>query len=139
MKKPTDKHKAEHILPYNKVVTSISTKPEVDALLGALKDVGFIDEQIYFHHGESGRQNIDLDGSQHGLLWQIIRTYQKLAGPEARMFEMAKKGLEAGHFLVGVQTNGHEEEWEQVGEIMKEHTDQSIFFCGKFTIRVIRY
>ena len=126
------------LLPTNKVVTVISTEPELKELVQALKAADFTDEEIYVHHGESGKEYIDPDGSRHGFFGQLIRQYQRLAGPEARMLEMAEKGLEADHYLVGVQTNGREEQWQPVGEIMKEHTEKSIFFCGRATIQIIQ-
>ncbi|MCP4420609.1 MAG: hypothetical protein GY805_28720 [Chloroflexi bacterium] len=139
MSESKNKRRGGQILPTNKVVTVAPTESDLNELVAALEAAGFNDEQIYIHHGEIGKAYVDPDGSRHGFLGQLIRKYQRLAGQEARMLEMAEKGLEAGHYLVGVQTNGREEQWRQVGDIMKEHTQQSIFFCSPITIHVIQF
>ncbi len=129
----------KEILPTNKVVTVIATRDEVDMAVKDLVAAGFGEDVIYIHHGEQGKNYIDADGSRHGFLSSVIRKYQRLQGTEKRMLEDAEAGLEAGQYLIGVQTDGREEQQIAARDALTPFTKNNIYFCGRFTIMILLF
>ncbi len=127
------------ILPTNKVVTAVTTEEAAEAIKTAVIAAGFTEESIMIHHGEAGKKYIDADGSGHGFLAQWVRTYQRLSGPEKRMLDMAESALEAGEYLVGIQTDGSETQQVAARDAIELYSSYSIFFCGKLTITQLAY
>jgi len=125
------------ILPINKVVGVLETQEAVDAVISSAKEAGFKDTDVLIHHGESGKEYIDPDGSHRGIVAQWVRSYQRLSGPEKRMLDMSESALEAGKYLVGIQTNGSEEMRDSARDVIAPHTKSPMYFCGKFTITVL--
>ena len=127
-----------HLLPYNRVVSAFESQVEVDAVLAALAEVNFSRDKIAVHHGEEGLNFIDPDGSKHGFLTQLIRAYERLDGSsEAKLLNQAEDALKAGHYVMSVWTGGSGAEQKTVQNIMKPHTDYYIFYCARFTIRIL--
>lgn len=122
------------ILPTNKVVTAVITKEEADLIKTAVVAAGFDEDNIMIHHGEAGKQYIDSDGSEHGFFAQMMRTYQRLAGPEKKMLDMAESTLNAGGYLIGIQTDGSDEQQAAIYAAVGPLTTSHVFFCTKFTI-----
>lgn len=128
---------ALQILPINKVVSVVETQEAADVVTASAAAAGFKSDDIFIHHGESGKEYIDPDGSHKGFFAQLMRSYQRLSGPEKRMLDMSESALEAGHYLVGIQTNGSEEMRHLAHDVIEPHTNYAIYFCGKFTITVM--
>ena len=133
------KRSGRNILPINKVVTAVKTEEAVEAVKTAATAAGFDRDSIMTHHGETGKKYIDVDGSEHGFLTQLVRAYQRLSGPEKRMIDMAESALEAGAYLIGIQTNGSEEQQISARDAVEPYSDYPIFFCGRFTITQLGY
>ncbi|MGB1251788.1 MAG: hypothetical protein ACPG8W_14310 [Candidatus Promineifilaceae bacterium] len=129
---PTER--AKGILPVNKVVTTIETEAVVKDAVATLVAAGFAENEIFIHHGEQGEQYLDLDGSEQGFIGRLVRSYQRLQGVEKHMFDDAETALKSGHYLVGVQTNGTEEQQVQARDALTVHTPHNVYFCGRFTI-----
>ncbi|MCP4417364.1 MAG: hypothetical protein GY805_12135 [Chloroflexi bacterium] len=135
---PTER-RSKDFLPVNKVVTVLETKETADNAITVLMAAGFAENDIYLHHGEQGQQYIDADGSRHGFLAKLVRVYQRLQGIEKRMLDDAEAGLNAGHYLIGVQTDGSEEQQIKGRDALAAFTDQHIYFCGRFTITILEF
>jgi len=135
---PTERHGGE-VLPINKAVTIVETKEAADQAVAALTAAGFAETDIYIHHGEQGKQYIDADGSRHGFLNKLIRTYQRLQGIEKMMLDGAEAGLNAGHYLIGIQTDGSEEQKIKGRDALAPFTDNHIYFCGRFSITILEF
>lgn len=127
------------ILPTNKVVTVIATEEAVNEAVADLIAFGFEEEAIFIHHGEQGQSYIDPDGTRGGLLSSMVRRYQRLQGNEKRMLDDAEAGLEEGQYLIGVQTDGSEEQQIAARDALAPYTQKSIYFCGRFTIMILVY
>lgn len=127
------------ILPTNKVVTVIATEEAVNEAIADLIAFGFEEVAIFIHHGEQGQSYIDPDGTRGGLLSSMVRRYQRLQGNEKRMLDDAEAGLEEGQYLIGVQTDGSEEQQIAARDALAPYTQKSIYFCGRFTIMILVY
>ncbi len=126
------------MLPYNKVVTVVETKDELDNALAALKRVGFAETDLFTHHGEEGREYLDPDGEHHGFLFRLRRKYQRLQGTEKRMLDGADEALDAGYYLLGIQIDGSEELQVKARDAIDPFTEHSIYFCGSFTMTILK-
>ena len=126
------------LLPTNRVVSAFETREDTDTALATLLEAGFSEDAVGFHHGEEGKAFIDADGSRHGFLARVTRQYQRFSGPEASLLDMAEAALNAGHYLVSVLTDGSEMQQAKAREAMAPHTNHTIFFCGRFTIEILK-
>ena len=122
------------ILPTNKVVTAVITKEEIELIKTAVVAAGFDENGIMIHHGETGKEYIDADGSERGFFTHLVRAYQRLAGPEKDILDMAESTLDAGGYLIGIQTDGSEEQRSAAYNAVSSLTKSAVFFCSKFTI-----
>ena len=132
---PTER--AKGFLPYNKVVTRIETEAGKDAAVAALVAANFVESNIYVHHGEQGEKYLDISGSTRGFIGRLARAYQRLQGVEKQMFDDAEEALKAGHYLVGVETDGSEEQQMAARDALAPHTDYNVYWCGNFTITIL--
>lgn len=132
----TDEHVKE-ILPYNKVVTTIETETKANQAVAALTAAGVSEENITLYHGKQAEQFLDLDGSQSGFFFKLVRRYQRLQGLEKKMMDEGEAALKAGHYLLGVQTDGSHEQQIQARDAMKPYTANYIYFCGHIAITVL--
>ncbi len=133
---PTER--AKGLLPYNKVVTRIETETGKQTAVAALVAAGFDEPNIYVHHGEQGEAYLDVDGSARGFVGRLVRGYQRLQGIEKQMLDDAEDAIKAGHYLVGVQTDGSEEQQIAARDALAPHTDYNVYWCGKFTITILK-
>lgn len=133
---PPDRNTRE-FLPINKVLTFAPTEADAEAMVAALIRAGFTPDEIQIHHGEEGEQYIDADGSRRGFVSKMMRSYQRLSGVEARMLKEAEAALAAGFYLIGVQTDGGEDERMRARDAMDAHTTYTIYYCGKSTIMML--
>ena len=126
------------ILPYNKVVTVIEKKADLDRALATLAAAGFAETNLFIHHGEEAQKYLDIDGEYHGFFFRLARKYQRLQGTEKRMLDGADEALNAGHYLLGVQTDGSEELQVKARDAIEPFTQHSIYFCGNFTMTILK-
>ena len=131
--------RAKGILPYNKVVTVIETKAGVDQAVVALKALGVDEDDILVHHGKQAETYFDLDGSESGFLHNLIRRYQRLQGIEKKLFDDVEEGINAGYYMVGVDTHGHEELQMRIRDALKPCTRHHIYYCSRFTISILEF
>ena len=82
------------LLPYNKVISRITTEEAAQTAVASLVTAGFPEEKTYLLHGEQGRRYIDIDGSGHGVFGRLMRSYQRLQGNEKKMIDDADEGHE---------------------------------------------
>ena len=126
------------VLPVNGVITAVDTEEIANTVCDALIESGFDKDKATTLHGQEGLDYLDLDGSRHGFFAKMVRKYQSLSGPEARMIEQGQAVLEHGRYLVALWTDGSEEERFRAFEIMAPYTERSIFFCGRSIISVLK-
>ncbi|MEM7535807.1 MAG: hypothetical protein AAF639_26750 [Chloroflexota bacterium] len=127
-----------HVLPINRVVTAVDDEEIAKTICDALIDVGFDKDKATILHGQEGLDYLDLDGSRHGFFTKMVRKYQSLSGPEARLIEQGQAALDHNRYIVSVWTGGSEEDRFRAFEIMSPHTERSIFFCGHSMISVLK-
>ncbi len=125
------------LLPYNKVISRITTEAVAQAAVASLVAAGFPENETYILHGEQGRRHIDIDGSEQGFFWRLMRSYQRLQGIEKQMMDDADEALKSGQYLVGVDTDGSEEQQIKARDALASHTDFNVYFCGRYTITII--
>ncbi|MEM7539504.1 MAG: hypothetical protein AAF639_45530 [Chloroflexota bacterium] len=127
-----------HVLPVNGVITAVDNEDIAKTVCEALIQAGFDEKKASLLHGQEGLDFLDLDGSRHGFFATMVRKYQSLSGPEARMIEQAQAVLEHNRYVVGFWTDGSEEERFRAFEVMSPYTERSIFFCGLSIISVLK-
>ena len=126
-----------HILPRNAVISVFSNQAALDGVISALQQAGFAADKLHHRHGEEGLRLVDPDGSHHGLWARLLRSYQRLAGMEARLLEEVEAALKHGEYAVRVDTDGSETQRAAALNTMLLHTDKSIFYTGSGTITVL--
>jgi len=115
--------------PVNRVVGVVDDPQEIPATLTSLREAGFADEDVHVFLGEQGERNLDLEGTHHGLRARITRTLQRY-GYEADVFHEAEDELRAGHVLIGVLTDGSEEQRSRATHALRSHHAHSLRFFG---------
>ena len=125
------------LLPYNKVISRITTEVGAQAAVASLVAAGFPENETYILHGEEGQRYIDIDGSGHGFFGRLVRSYMRLQGIEKQMMDDADEALKSGQYLVGVDVDGSEEQQVQARDALVAHTDFNIYFCGRYTITIV--
>jgi len=120
------------------ILSVFTTKEDVDEVLAKLQKAGFSDEKIAVGHGQAHLDQIDLDGSRHGVVTKFVRQYQRSAGAEAYMIRQSEVALKHGEYTILVRTDGSEEQQVAVQDVMISHTEKSIFYCGRFTITILQ-
>ena len=118
-------------------MSRITTETGAQSATAALIAAGFPEDETYILHGERGRRHIDIDGSEGGFFWRLMRSYQRLQGIEKQMIDDADEALKSGQYLVGVDTDGSEEQQVKARDALLPHTDFHIYFCGRYTITII--
>lgn len=124
-------------LPKKAVISVFSNQAALDSVMGALQQAGFAADKLQYKHGEEGLRLIDPDGSHHGLWARLLRSYQRLAGMEARLLEEVEAALKHGEYAMRVDTDGSETQRATALHTMLLHTDKSIFYTGTGTITVL--
>lgn len=127
-----------HLLPANRVLTAVTTQENASTIINALIQAGFEPGKAGAHHGEESERLLDLDGTHHGFLAQIVRKYQGLGGPESHLLAQARAALAHDRYTVSVLTDGSEAEREKAFTVMAPLTERTIFFCGNTTIMILK-
>jgi hypothetical protein len=55
------------------------------------------------------------------------------------MLDGAEAALNAGHYLIGVQTDGSEEQQIKGRDALLPFADNHIYFCGRFAITILEF
>ena len=131
-------NKEFHLLPTNRVVTAVDNKEIADKMEQALLNAGLEANDINVMHGEAAEEFLDLDGSRHGFFTKLLRKYQQLTGPESFMIAQAEAAIEYDRYIVSAKTDGDEEERQRAFEIMAPLTERTVYFCGQFTITILK-
>ena len=126
--------------PDYRVVSTFETQDNVNALRDELQTAGFKDDgnAIGVHHGDTGKQFIDPDGSRHGFFARLYRAVQRLPSWEASMLEQVEDALNNNHYVVSVLTDGSPQQRLKVRDIMQKHTQQRIYYRGLYSMEILR-
>lgn len=125
------------VYPTEKVVGVLDDAGAVDGLRRALDGAGATEIEVLA--GESGEEQLDPKGEEHGAMASAIRTVQKVLGDEAERLENLNDELERGNLIVqaGLRADdddAREREKQRIGGIMREHGVRSIAFYGRHQI-----
>lgn len=127
-----------YMLPTDCVVTVFDNQDVAEKVARRLLELGFEDSQISVLYGAEAEEFLDLDGTRHGFFTRLLRKYQQLTGPESFMIAQAEAALEHGRFLLSAKTDGGESERQKAYEAMASHTERTIYFCGQFTMTILK-
>jgi len=118
---------------------AVNDKESADALVAAFTAAGYSgDEVVHVLHGQEALEQLDPDGVYHGRRAHMMRVFQKFTtGVEERFFNAMKEDLTAGHYLVGVMTDGNDEQRNEVSQIMENGGGSRVFYSGSFSIQLI--
>ena len=117
------------------VVCVLHTREEVDAVLVKLTKVGFGADKTVVLSGQAGLNWLDPDGSQHGRFARFVRKLQKLCSEgEEELLKHVQDALVAGRHVLIVTTHGRPRERELVRSIVRDHTKETVFYCGTLAI-----
>ena len=125
--------------PTHLVGCIVDAKETVDALVADFTAAGYSGEKsVYVFHGEEALKRLDPDGIYHGRMAHFMRVFQKFTtGVDDRLFNAMKENLTQGHYLVGVMTDGGDEQRGEVHTIMKHHDGSRIFYSGVGAIQLM--
>ena len=109
----------------------IADKANLDQLVAELAKANYEEGPVRIAHGETGLDMIDPDGTRHGGMARVIRSVQKFTSQtEARLLNTLGKALTDGKYAISVQTDGSDEQRNQVHQLMKANGGTNIFFKG---------
>lgn len=124
--------------PVNSVVGTLPDQASADQLLENLVSTNYPKDQIVVNSGKKGLDFIDPDGTAHGLITQLTRSFQKFStGVEDRLLSATKQALLDGKFIVAVPTDGSEAQILQVQQLISEQGGNEILFYGHTTYRLL--
>lgn len=125
--------------PVYRVVSTLTTKADVDAMVKELQAVGFKNDgnMIGIHHGESGKDFIDPDGSRHGFFARLTRARQRLGSWEASMLEQVDEALNAGQYVTSVLTDDSQQQRTLIRDIMKKYANRTIYYHGYYSMEIL--
>ncbi|GGI02853.1 hypothetical protein [Egicoccus halophilus] len=122
------------VYPTEKVVGVLDDHGAVDELRSALAEAGASEVEVL--SGDSGEEQLDPKGDDHGPLAKAMRTVQKALGDEAERLENLNDELERGNLVVQAglsagDDDAREQEKRRIGKVMRQHGVRSIAFYGK--------
>jgi len=124
-----------HSLFPHAVVCTFDSKGTAEAARTVLSREGFGAGRTILLTGQAGLDWLDVDGIRHGRLARFVRRLQRTCSEgEEELLQHVQKALQEGQFVLMVQTNGKPEERERVRLALREHTSQTLFYCGTLAI-----
>lgn len=122
------------VYPTEKVVGILDDRDAVEGLRSALSEAGATDVEVL--SGDSGEEQLDPKGEEHGALGKAMRTVQKALGDEAQRLENLNAAIEQGSLVVQAglsasDDDARDQQKQQVAGVMREHGVRSIAFYGK--------
>ncbi|MBS3941025.1 MAG: hypothetical protein KG028_08695 [Actinobacteria bacterium] len=122
------------VYPTEKVVGILDDRNAVEGLRSALSGTGATDVEVL--SGDSGEEQLDPDGDEHGTMEKAMRTVQKALGDEAERLKELNAELERGNLVVqaGLSASDDDDrdrEKNEIAGVMREHGVRSIAFYGK--------
>ncbi|MDJ0752321.1 MAG: hypothetical protein QNJ45_02300 [Ardenticatenaceae bacterium] len=122
--------------PHNNVVCVIETAENFNALKKSLHEAGYDEVQHLF--GEDGFHQLDPEGKEHGLVVRALRAFQRFTTEvEERTLDRLGEALKSCQYAVAVQTDGSNNQKEEVRSIMHQHGGTAIFFSSRFSIELM--
>ncbi len=122
------------IQPTDNVTAELADLESAQAVASKLEGIGYGKESITVFVGEEGLKRIDLTGEDHGIYGFLIRSIQHISH-EWRIHESARLALESGRVLIGILTDGSDEQISAVVEILKDHDANAIVYWGKLSTK----
>jgi predicted amidohydrolase YtcJ len=131
------------VYPTEKVVGVVDDRQHLSALTSALADAGVGDAQVEVLSGETGEQQLDPTGDEHGPLEKAVRTVQKALGDESERLEGLNAEIEAGNLVVQVgltaeDDDERDQEKYRIGRVLKEQGARDVAFYGKNQIEELQ-
>jgi hypothetical protein len=94
--------------PDNSLIGIIDKYSDAKAALKDLKDAGFAEDEIGILCGAEGAKEVDVDGSEHGVLGKIAQIVREFGDVDNEHKEVHEKALREGHYLVAVRAKEEE-------------------------------
>jgi predicted amidohydrolase YtcJ len=131
------------VYPTEKVVGVVDDRARLQDLSSALAEAGIRDADIEVLSGESGEEQLDPSGEEHGAFEKAIRTVQKALGDESERLEDLNAEIEAGNYVVQVglsaeDDEARDEEKYRIGRILKAQGARGVAFYGKNQIEELQ-
>ncbi|MFA9443984.1 hypothetical protein [Egicoccus sp. AB-alg6-2] len=122
------------VYPTEKVVGVLDDRSAVDDLRQSLSEAGATDVEVLT--GDTGEEQLDPKGEEHGALGKAMRTVQKALGDEAERLENLNDELGQGNAVVQAglsaeDDDAREDEKRTIAGVMRRHGVRSIAFYGK--------
>jgi hypothetical protein len=118
--------------PHDRVTGIIDERDKLESVVKALQAEGFPEDAVGVVLGEEGLEEIDPDGSRHGLIGRFVRTLQQF-GHEGEEYREAAEELEKGHVLVGV-TVTQEEEKNRAADTLRAQGARRLRYWGRLGV-----
>jgi hypothetical protein len=122
--------------PDNKVIGVLDNRQAVEQAYQDLTAAGAEDEIIHVLRGHDGKEEIDIEGENHGPLGKIIRSVQKVADGEGQTFKEYYRELNAGRFLISVAASDREKA-AAIGIILKRYGGHRTYYYTPLTVETI--
>jgi hypothetical protein len=131
------------VYPTEKVVGVVDDRAHLRDLFSSLAEAGVRDADIEVLSGESGEEQLDPDGDEHGAFEKAMRTVQKALGEESQRLEHLNAEIEAGNYVVQIglaaeDDDARDDEKYRIGRILKAEGARDVAFYGKNQIEELQ-
>lgn len=107
---------------------------DVEALQGALTDVGFGPGAVQVFQGARGADQLDLHGDRHGAWVHFRRALERVFADEIAVLDRAEEILRSGGVVAAAFTGEDAARKGLAAEVLKSHGGQEVQYWGKWTI-----
>lgn len=119
--------------PDNSVIGIVDKYPDARATLKDLTDAGFAEDEIGILCGKIGAEEVDAEGTEHGVLGKIARVIREFGDVDNPQKERHEHELREGHFMIAVRAE-EENKRNQALNILKSHGGHFINFYSPWVI-----
>lgn len=121
--------------PTYKVVSVFEDHDKVEAAVAELQAANFAANDIEAFCGIEEAQQVDFQGTKHGVWDHLIRSFQHVA--DRTFLEPYERHLAAGHCMIMVKVTNNAQK-NKAAEILHHHTGEKVNYFGLLTVGEIK-
>jgi hypothetical protein len=118
--------------PENHVLAAFDSRADAAAALDDLREEGLAEDEVAVYAGEDGADEIDSDGTSHGLGSTIIRSVQGILTDRDRLVEY-EEAVEQGGVVIAAQSEDDERK-HLLAAVFKRHGGHDVHHFGAMTV-----
>ena len=121
------------LYPYHTMIALLNPEESVTQVASALQAQDISAEDIRVLHGEDGRQILDADGAENGILGKLVRVLENVSEVQRTYVKYVDAQLAAGAYAVSVPVTD-EARQDAVAEVFKTAHAPFIIYFRKASI-----